>query len=602
MIIDSLLVALGFEVDTSGADQWIDKARDAETAAIGFVGAIVALAGAVGAATIAVASSLDEIGDFADLNDVSAVAVLELGHAAQLSGSSLDALKSSVQGLNRVAGEAALGIGRGAKLFATLGLSAKDAEGNVKSFDDLLLDIADKMQGLSAQEQIALASKLGIDASLVPMLRKGRDEIEALRQEMRDFGAPQEADFAAAGDLMDSIDRLKAMFVATGQTIALYFLPIVKETVDAFRQWWFANRQLVRDNMLAGLQFFINLVQTVFEWLRRLGAVVNWLIELMGGWRVVLGLLGAALTVFVSAQTLKLLTSFVAILNAARAAVWGLLAGVGLVPILIAAAAAALFLLIDDVVNFIEGNDSVIGRLAERFPAFGALLQQIGAQFRAFWEQFTAILSQLTPMFEMLVNSVGQLFVALWDLLSPVLGAILQVIGAILPPVLSLVQGIVLVITQLLVGLTTGVTVLANLLVGTLTGAINILTASFRSFFADLASGWNATFGLIGRGVDTVKGWFGIGKGSPTPGAAPASALAQGAATGVAATAGGAPMGATTGVGRANSTVNQTTVTVGAPNITVQSPDPARAGEAVKSELDAVNRNAIRNSQSSVAL
>jgi hypothetical protein len=603
MIIDSLLVALGFEVDTGPAQQWIDKAKDAETAALGFVGAIVALAGAIGVATIAMAGELDEVGDFADLNSVAATSVLELGFAAQLSGGDIDALKSSVQGLNRVAGEAALGIGRGAKLFATMGLSARNASGEVKSFDELLLDIADKMQGLSTQEQIALASKLGIDPTLVPLLRKGREEIEALRQEFRDFGGATDADIAAAGELTDEIDRLKAMATATGQAIGLFFLPIVKETVGAFREWWVANRQLVRDNLTTSLQFLTNLLSVVFDWLRRLGGVVNWLVDLIGGWRTVLLAAGAALTILVSAQTLKLLTSFVAVLNYARTAIWGLVAGIGIVPILVAAAAAAIFLLIDDVVNFAEGNDSVIGRLVERFPAFAEFIRKVAYDLNEFWQQMTAAFEGLSPRLVELANSLGGLFSVLWDLLSPVLGAILQLVGFLLPIVLLVIEKIVVVITTLLTGLLQAVTVVANLLVSTLTGVISILTDAFAGFFNMLIAGWDRVVKTIGGAVSAVKGWLGLGSGDAVPVAGATGAASSGGLPTPQPTQKNGVLGpAASPAGTTGGNTNTTNVQVGAPNITIQTTDPQTAGQSVVDALDKMNRGVIRDNQSSVAL
>jgi hypothetical protein len=50
-----------------------------------------------------------------------------------------------------------------------------------------------------------------------------------------------------------------------------------------------------------------------------------------------------------------------------------------------------------------------------------------------------------------------------------------------------------------------------------------------------------------------------------------------------------------------NTTQQNTTMVTGNP-ITVVSPDPAKAGESVKKELDRVNRNAVRNGQTGVAL
>ena len=140
------------------------------------------------AAAARLGCGIDELGDFAELEQVSVEALQEIGYAAQLNGSSLEALKASVSGVNKTVGEAALGIGRGAQTFEKLGMAAKNADGSVKSFDQVLEEVAGKMEGLSRQEQIALAEKLGIDRSLIPLLAKGRGELEALRKEAQAFG------------------------------------------------------------------------------------------------------------------------------------------------------------------------------------------------------------------------------------------------------------------------------------------------------------------------------------------------------------------------------------------------------------------------------
>jgi hypothetical protein len=132
-----------------------------------------------------VAEGIDELGDFAELEQVSVEALQEIGYAAQLNGSSLEALKGSVSGVNKTVGEAALGIGRGAQTFEKLGMSAKNADGSIKSFDQVLEEVAGKMEGLSRQEQIALAEKLGIDKFADPAPVEGVAGTGELREEAR---------------------------------------------------------------------------------------------------------------------------------------------------------------------------------------------------------------------------------------------------------------------------------------------------------------------------------------------------------------------------------------------------------------------------------
>ena len=65
--------------------------------------------------------------------------------------------------------------------------------------------------------------------------------------------------------------------------------------------------------------------------------------------------------------------------------------------------------------------------------------------------------------------------------------------------------------------------------------------------------------------------------------------------------AGGGVIGTAGSSTSSNSTVTQTTQITGT-TIQINSPDPTKAGEAVKQELDKMNKQATRNGQSAVAL
>ena len=118
-----------------------------------------------------VADAADELQDFAALNNVSAELIQELGYSAIQNGSSMEDAKASIQGLGKVIGEAMTGVGRGAKMFDKFGISIKNSDGSAKSFEDILGSVADKMAGMSEQESIAMASKLGISQNMVTLLR-----------------------------------------------------------------------------------------------------------------------------------------------------------------------------------------------------------------------------------------------------------------------------------------------------------------------------------------------------------------------------------------------------------------------------------------------
>lgn len=159
----------------------------AEKAVGSFSDKIVSLAKWAGAAIAAgsVAVALQRTADkFNDLGDVvsrvgnATVKELDrLGYVAELTGSDANTATASFENLSRTIGEAAQGIGRGALVFEKLGLSAKDAQGNVKTTTQVLDEIKVKIKDLSKAEQSAYIQRLGLDRSMIGMLTSDTTEI-----------------------------------------------------------------------------------------------------------------------------------------------------------------------------------------------------------------------------------------------------------------------------------------------------------------------------------------------------------------------------------------------------------------------------------------
>lgn len=159
----------------------------AEKAVGSFSDKIVSLAKWAGAAIAAgsVAVALQRTADkFNDLGDVvsrvgnATVKELDrLGYVAELTGSDANTATASFENLSRTIGEAVQGIGRGAQVFEKLGLSAKDAQGNVKTTTQVLDEIKVKIQDLSKAEQSAYIQRLGLDRTMIGMLTSDTTEI-----------------------------------------------------------------------------------------------------------------------------------------------------------------------------------------------------------------------------------------------------------------------------------------------------------------------------------------------------------------------------------------------------------------------------------------
>lgn len=660
-IIESFFVSLGFEINTEKLDEFEQKLSAARGTVLA-VGAVAATAAAgIGLFVSKVAEGIDELGDFADVEQVSVEALQEIGYAAQLSGSSLEAVKASVSGVNKTVGEAALGIGRGAQTFEKLGMSAKNADGSIKSFDQVLEEVAGKMEGLSRQEQIALAEKLGIDRSLIPLLAKGRGELEALRKEAQAFGVATEEDAQKAGELMDSLDRTRFMLGALGKFIAVGFMPQVTAVLDGFRSWVVAHQDIIKSGIGNALKVVTAIIGTMWDWTVRLADGFVSLVKWLFSFKVVAYAAAAAVGALISAGAFQFFVGLASIIGKATGKMAAFNFTALLIPAIIGAIIIALGLLIDDYVNWKEGNESVIGDLIEQFPWLLDIIQTIeqavGA-FVDFWlRQWDALKEPLGQLGQAVWKLISVLAETLWPVIKMIFTGWGYLIAAILPIAIRLfaliIEGWTNIASWAIAAfslIVEGWTNLTQWIVAFAQFAIDAIVAYFTWWAQTVAAIYEFIVGVVGKVVDTVMGgvkgaveWVmglidtakqkvmgfidsvagAIGKVGQLLGLtndasdvdvkvsrtaqAAAQAPAMQPATAAQAPAAPSPLTAPGGVvGRAGNSVSNTssvtqTTTITAP-ITINSPDPAKAGESVRQELGRLNKQAVRNGQTAVAL
>lgn len=605
-VIESFFVSLGFEINTEKIEDFKKKAEELRDSVLK-VGA-VATGAAVGIGLLVekVASSMGDLSSFAELNEVSARSVAALGKIAVENDSSLEGMKSTIQSVNKTIGEAALGIGRGSMTFEKLGISAKRADGSVKNVDDILGEVADKMQGISRQEQIAMAEKLGIDPQFVKVLEKGSQNLAKLREEAELMNPFTEKDYQLADEVDKLFIKAKGTLGVFTKMIGVALLPTVKEVLKTYIEWFKASRKATSGAFVTALQMIAGAVGTLWDWVVRLvtslKSAYDWLVQ----FKAVTYIAAAALAVFVSVKTydfvlqlgsaIRLLTLRMATFNATAL----------LIPAIIGAIILAIGLLIDDYVNWKEGNDSVIGGLIEQFPWLLGVIETIEKGVGSlvdFWIQQWATLG--APLME-LGKALWDLIVVLADLLWPIVKTIFTgwayILAAVIPIVASLVGWI------------------AETLVGAIAAVIEAgvwLANAFTTVFSGIKTGINFVVDLFDTAKQKVVGFIdmvmgAIGKVGQLLGLTDDASkvkIAVNSASGQSTADASAnnSFNSTGGViGRAGSNVNNSTsttqtTTISAP-ITVNSPDPARAGEAVKNELDRLNKQSVRNGQTAVAL
>lgn len=333
-------------------------------------------------------------------------------------------------------------------------------------------------------------------------------------------------------------------------------------------------------------------IAKVFEIVWR---VLDVLIGKTIGWKAALSALAVVISGVFLTSLVKTVATVASLLRGLMAVNWPLVAMIaGFL-----ALAAAVALVVDDFETWRDGGESVIGDLIKQFPwledAINGIAQAVDdvmAGFSEFGMVMGGIMAELAP-------PIGDLLSALWRLASVLLTAVWPVVKMIFSGWAELVKLVLPVVTSLVALLTNSLVSVINGIVETITSAVNKVTGLVN--------------GLVSAG-QKVGQFLGLSSGPAAPAAGPiAGAVAKAPALGGTGAAGqtAAPSVAAKGgvlgkgadaaaAGKPGATTNNN-VQITAP-ITVNSPDPAKAGESVKKELDRVNKQTTRNGGSAVAL
>lgn len=164
----------------------------------------------------------DQMDDLGEKYGIAAGSLSEYRFAAEVAGTPTEALATGLQKLSKAASEGSDGL----KL---IGVSAKTADGSLKSADQLLLDVADKF---ATYEDGAAKAALAQDifgksgADLIPLLNRGSAGIKELRGEATALGAAFGDDVAKqAGEFNDQLAKLRLSTEGIKISVASYALP-----------------------------------------------------------------------------------------------------------------------------------------------------------------------------------------------------------------------------------------------------------------------------------------------------------------------------------------------------------------------------------------
>lgn len=455
-VLQSYLIKLGVAVDRRGLDGFVGSVHSALSGMAKMGSAAVGAFGLVQVGVMKLAESEAALNDLSERVGATVEEVERFGYVASQSGSSAQALQSSMEGLSRMAGNAATGMAGAVKVFDTLRISATDSSGAVKDTTLLMEEIGQAISGWDKHSQRSILERLGIDPTLIKTLTTSTSE---LRAEFDDMAAAAGVDFGrtskAASELMDEMGKTSTFSKLLGKTLGTGLM----EDLTKGLRW---GRQKIREN-IGSIQGSVEVVVKVLRsgtvlvgrFFERLMEGFTWLHNATSGVSTVLLAIGAIL-LKVSAPVLA-----------------------------IGAALAGAFLLVDDLLTALEGGKTLL----DWSPWLGHI-RDIGARLDGLGQfvkgEFNSGLSDLLNWLDKLAASLG--FVNLGDSIQEVKKALPDVITYLAIIVSYLGGGAWKIVKGAFGTLGDAVLLVLNILRDLGNFIENVLTGNFSAAFGDIES------------------------------------------------------------------------------------------------------------------
>ncbi len=245
--IRGVLATFGINLDTHELKEGGEKLNN-------FVGQLKELGEA-----IATAFAVEKIYEFAEANahamaaiehtsqilGISTDRVQEFQFAAKSLGLEADQLLTSIGKLETVQGQAAAGGSKQAAEFSKMGVAIHDANGKLKSSDELFLDVADSISKMEDPSKAAAAA-VGVFGKqgrvLLPFLKEGRKGFEELSEGFKELGGGYtEKAIEESAKFEKETARVDLALTSLKSTILVKLYPAlvwVQKGVEAVVKWF----------------------------------------------------------------------------------------------------------------------------------------------------------------------------------------------------------------------------------------------------------------------------------------------------------------------------------------------------------------------------
>lgn len=409
-VVDELVTLLSFKT-SPGTEKAIKSIKDGIATLKSEVTKWAAAATAAGAATSAfllnASDKAIELQKLSQSTNLSTDSLQQWQYAAEAVGASSAAVTSDLENMLKtmsspIPGELNMEL-------MMLGVSVRNASGQLRGADEVLKDVGDKLNKMSSARAVQWAERVGISNDTLMLLKQGRQGLSELFEEAQLVGAiiPEDA-INRGAELSKSIKTLKTVFQALGNSIALSFAPNLKKIVDNFKQFLINNADFVRqglgvtiDGVSRGFGRFWDILVKIKDGFVALLQPMQPFLKNMDAVKIVAGLVTGALAGFLALMAPAIIQF---------AAVGAAIAGVSLV--------------IEDFITWLQGGESVIGDIVNAFSNWMDKFPELKEDLKSVGQVFADVFNAIPGLIDKCIDKIEDMF--------PVINKILSGLGKVI--------------------------------------------------------------------------------------------------------------------------------------------------------------------------
>lgn len=421
MVVRELLSVLKFETDEAKV-QSFEKSITNLTKGLALLvtGATAAATAAFGLAT-STARQSEEIARGAKLAGTGVEEFQKLAYASESFGIEQDKLADILKDVNDKMGDyAQTGGGAMADFFEFIGpqvgVTAEQFK-NLSGADALQLYVSSlEKANLSQADMTFYMEAIASDSTLLlPLLEKNGEAYKTLADEAEAYGAVLSEDNIKANKAFSQqLRSLNKMFQAVIMSVGNKLIPVFSDLVSKVKDFIARNRELIQTNISGFfdgaiwiVKQFISVISTLFGWVNRVA-------QALGGWENTLKIVGIALGVIMALKFASWIMLAVTAMKALNLAM--LLNPAGLIAAAVVALGVAIALLIEDIYNWVQGNESVVGDLiATWFEFINKIKGYLSEGVEYIKGKLNDIYTFFTDTFTRIRDFIANIFSGIWN-------------------------------------------------------------------------------------------------------------------------------------------------------------------------------------------